>query len=294
MNPNETENIAATAARLAPTPIQVLQIPAAGGGSVTHFAVPSTFSLTSVDDERLLENPRRTSATAKLADARSFLDYVNFHNQLSDQPTTVWCAFDPVGNALAFEAVFDEHGPGTAGWREHRAVFTPAISQEWKTWALKHNGKEMQQVAFAEFLESNEKDIAGDGVKFPTSIEMMSMAVAFEANADKRFKSKVRLQSGGVAMEYVNTDDEATVERMKLFERFQLGLPVFWEVRQPDEPVPAWPVEARLKYRVQQGSLFFWYSLIRPDIVHERAALAMIERIREGLGNIPLRMGSCT
>lgn len=293
MNPTEPENIAATVHRLLPQPVQVLQIAPAGGGSVTHFAVPANYALKSVDDEHLLDNPRRTVAAATFADARSFIDYVTFHDSAGTDPTTVWCAFDPVRNSLSFEAVFDEHAPTLAGWRKHRAIFTPTLSQEWKTWGA-HNTKEMGQIVFAEFLENNEKDIVGDGVKFPTSIEMMGMAVAFEANADKKFKSRVRLQSGGVNLEYVNTDDEATIERMKLFERFQIGVPVFWEIRHPDAQVPAWPVEARLKYRVQQGILHFWYSLIRPDIIHERAALAMIERIREGLGDIPLRMGSCT
>ena len=37
----------------------------------------------------------------------------------------------------------------------------------------------------------------------------------------------------------------------------------------------------------------FWYDLIRPDLIHERAALALIAKVKAGLGSVPLRMGSC-
>ena len=79
----------------------------------------------------------------------------------------------------------------------------------------------------------------------------------------------------------------------RLFERFQIGLPVFWSIHADGASVPAWPLEARLKYRVQQGAVIFYYQLIRPDIVHEAAALALIDQVRAGLGDVPVRMGSC-
>lgn len=141
-------------------------------------------------------------------------------------------------------------------------------------------------------FEANEKDIAG-GPGLPSSLEMMTMATNFEAAADKRIKSKVRLQSGGVALEYVDTDDEATIGQMRLFERFQIALPVFWRLRDGQQAVPAWPLTARLKYRVAQGEATFWYELVRPDLVHEAAALTLIAEVRAGLGSVPLRMGSC-
>ena len=79
---------------------------------------------------------------------------------------------------------------------------------------------------------------------------------------------------------------------MRLFEKFQIGIPVFWELRKADESIPAWPIVARLKYRVSQGAVTFWYDLIRPDVVHERAALAMIDKIRAGLDGVPMHMGA--
>jgi uncharacterized protein YfdQ (DUF2303 family) len=283
------ENIAQTLARELPRPIVVLSQDCTLGGSRAHVAVPNNMKLVEVDNENLLAAPRRIVSKAELADSASFVDYVNF---FADGSAAVWCDFNPDTFKLKFTAVFDDHGPAEPGWRSHQANFTPSLSAEWKVWTA-HDGKRMSQIAFAEFLEAHERDIAG-GPKHPSSLDMMTMATAFEANADKRFKSKVRLQSGGVQLEYVNMDDQQTVDRMRLFERFQIGLPVFWEATRPGpEPVKAWPVEARLKYAVAAGEVQFWYALMRPDIVHGLAAAALIEAISQEIGEVPLRMGSC-
>ena len=286
----EHENIAATIARETAKPAVIHQTDCDMGGGITHIAVPPGWELKAVDDEALQAWPRRTVATATLTDADSFLEYVLTHDNESGH-AAVWCEFNPVTFGLSFGAVIDEHRPGGPAWRKHRAVFKPRLSVEWEIW-LGKNKREQTQVDFAEFIEANEKDIAG-GDKLPTSLQMLTMATAFEANSDKRFKSKVRLQSGGVALEYVNTDDAATIEQMKLFERFQIGIPVFWSLREQGASVQAWPIEARLKYKASAGAVQFWYELIRPDLIHELAALAMIKQVRVGLGDVPLRMGAC-
>jgi uncharacterized protein YfdQ (DUF2303 family) len=284
----ERENIAATVARVAAKPVTLLEAAPLGGGSVTTLALPPGYTLQTVDDERDQPTPRHMKARATLDTAEAFLAYVALHHGAT---AAVWCAFDPVAYSLQFTAVLDEHGQDEPRWRHHTAVYKPRLSVEWGTW-LGRNGKDQTQIGFAEFIESNEKDIAGID-KMPTSLQMMTMATQFEATAEKRFKSKVRLQSGGVALEYVDTDDNATIEQMRLYERFQIGIPVFWSLRAAGEKVAAWAIEARLKYSVSQGKVSFAYHLQRPDLVHERAALDMIEQIRVGLGGVPLRMGSC-
>lgn len=291
MNEITRENIAETLAKELPKP-QLLMTQSGSGvaGDVTHFAVPKGYVHMSVDDEALLPRPRLTVATAQLGDSASFLSYVALH--APNNSPAVWCSFDPTTYRLSFEAVFDEHAAGRPGWRKHRAKFEPRMSAEWLTWTG-NNGQAKDQLQFAEFIEKHDKDIAG-GDGFPSSLDMLKMATAFEANADKKFKSSLRLASGGVSMQYVNTDDEATIETMRLFEKFQIGLPVFWSMPTADSaPVAGWPITARLKYRVSSGAVKFWYDLIRPDLVHQAAAVALIDEIHAGLGGVPLRMGSC-
>lgn len=280
----ETENIAQTLARELPTAHQLCDTrieDLATHDRVLHLAVPKHFELKEVDLERLLPNPRRTIASAALSDCASFLAYVQRH---ATEASVVWADFNPQNFKLTFRAVIDEHAKGLAGWRKHVAVYTPEPSAEWKTW-MAANTKPQEQLAFAEFIERNELDIATqDG--YPTSLQMLQLATEFEANSDKRIKSVARLQGGGVRLEYVDDDHPDTLAHMKLFERFQIGIPVFWAG-------PAYRIDARLKYRHGGGKVAFWYDLIRPDRVHEAAAKELIDAVRSGIGAVPLLMGGC-
>ncbi len=290
MNPStelkslEVENLAQTLARVLPeakllSATSLADIRAQDG--ITQIAVPKGFELKQIDHEALLLNPRQTKAVATLSDCESFLAYVQRHTQ---ERTVVWCDFDPQTYKLAFTAVIDEHAHSAAGWRKHRAQYQPAMSAEWLTWSGA-NKQSKGQIEFAEFIERHEPDIATQE-GYPTSLQMLKMATEFEANSDKRIKSVVRLQGGGVRMDYVDDDNAETLAQMQVFEKFQIGIPVFWSG-------PGYRIDARLKYRHGQGKVSFWYELIRPDRVHEAAAKELIERVRAGIGAVPMLMGSC-
>lgn len=282
-------NLAETLHRILPAP-QILQTTEAGdqhppGLSIFHAAVPKGFDLkeVQVDLEKYLPTPRTTQATATLADADSFLAYVSRHADPSK--SVVWCQFNPKTFVLSFTAVIDEHAKDAPGWRRHQASFTPSMSAEWVTWTgnTGTNGAK-EQVEFAEFLERNEGDIAaGEGL--PSSADMMTMATNFEVTSEKRLRSSVRLSSGAIQLEYIDKEDEATVEKMRLFDKFAIGIPVFWAG-------PGYLISARLKHRIAQGKAKFWYELIRPDRVHEAAAKELIERVQAGIGAVPLLMGA--
>jgi uncharacterized protein YfdQ (DUF2303 family) len=279
----ECENIAQTLVRELPRPIVIHETFVQRGDvtGVFHVAVPQGFELKTIDDERLLEHPRRTAGRATLTTATSFIEYVKRH---AKPATVVWCAFDPQRFALAFCAVFDEHGPEAAGWRSHRAAYTPELSAEWKTWVTM-NKQAKPQLEFAEFLERNQLDIASvEG--YPSSLDMLRLATEFEASSEKRIRSIGRLQGGGVRLEYVDDDDAQTLTAMQLYEKFAIGIPVFWAGA-------GYRIDARLKYRQASAKVSFWYDLIRPDRVHEAAASELIAAVRESIGTVPLLMGAC-
>jgi hypothetical protein len=74
---------------------------------------------------------------------------------------------------------------------------------------------------------------------------------------------------------------------MQMFERFAIGIPVF-------HGGSAWSITARLKYRMAAGKVSFFYELVRPDRVHQGAALELIAQIRDSIGDVPLLMGGCS
>lgn len=253
--------------------------------TIAHVAVPKGTDLKEIktDLEALLPHPRRTKATASFTDAASFVAYVKRHAEVG---SVTWCHFDPQTFALKFTAVFDEHAKGSAGWRAHKAVLEPDMSAEWKAWKGKDR-QSMAQVAFAEWIQDHEDDIAtANGL--PTSLQMHQMATEFVANEERVLKSSVKLQSGGVRLTYVADPDAGTTESMQMFEKFALGIPVFHGVS------PAWSITARLKYRLSAGKVSFHYELVRADRVHEGAAKELIQQIREAIGDeVPMLMGSC-
>lgn len=274
MESQEITNIAETLAREMKQPIEIISEPA---GNLKRVALPPGWKLEEKDDDqKLLATPRRKIAKVRLHDADSFIEYIKRHGSLTD--STIWCVADYKAGKVAFLGILNDHGEdeAKAAWRDHRANFTPEFSEEWARWIGMHK-KPFTQAEFASFIEDNLKDIAATE-NSPTGAQMLEMALTFEANQDMRFKSALRLQNGGVQMSFVQDDDAQTLQKMSVFDRFSLGFPVFWNG-------DAYRVDARLRYRVRDGKLTFWFELIRQDKVLEAATQTLIGQIREKTGN---------
>ena len=287
-NPANETNIAETLARVLPKSEVVFSVDPSAGGTVHYVAVPNGHRMDCVDTENLLSNPRHMKCTAQLDDVASFVDYVKRHATQSGRGSgapTVWVEFNPTTFKLKFCAVLDEHQPGLPGWRSHRAEFEPASSIEWNTWSKKDRTN-MSQVSFAEFLQENENDIASGAPGLPSSLEMHQLATNFVINEDRVLKSKVRLQSGGTQLTFVADSDAETENRMQLFERFSLGIPVF-------RGGTAWALLARLKYRTENHKVMFYYELIRADRVYEASAKELISMVTTALDGVPVLLGGC-
>ena len=276
-----SENLAQTLAKEMKQPVEIACGPIPGlyypqGSVVKRIALPPGWTMVEKDDEKLLDSPVRKKASVRIKDTDSFIAYTKRHGSLAD--CTIWCEADYTQGSVDFLAILNDHGDErhAAQWRDHRAQYRPVKSEEWSRW-VHQNKKPLTQTEFALFVEDNIKDIASvDGQ--PNGAQMLEMALTFEANQDMRFKSAVRLQNGGVQMSFVQDDDAQTLQKMQVFDRFSIGIPVFWNGE-------AYRIDARLRYRVRDGKLSFWYELIRPDKVLESATQTLIDKIRQETGN---------
>jgi uncharacterized protein YfdQ (DUF2303 family) len=245
------------------------------------FALPPGWTKQDIDLEKMLPAPLRKKAVVSLDDSASFIDY--FKKQGSLVNSSIWGRTDFATNKTMFIAVLNDHGEtaNETGWRDHTATFEPRLSEEWKRWNTAASTKEgMSQVAFAEFIESNRQDVAsGEGL--PSGGEMLDMALNFEANQDMKFKSGIRLQSGAVDMAFVQSDSDQTIAKMKMFDRFNIGIPVFMGG-------DGYKIEARLRYRVPSGNLKFHIDLIRTDRVLDDAMKSLGKAIADGTGKMVL------
>lgn len=271
---NESQNnIAATVAREARKPMIISE------NGVAYIAVPEGYTLH--DTERDEIKPRRKKGNIFLHDAESFISYIKRHGSLIN--STIWCNAEYSSGKVDLLAILNDHGEAEheSSWRDYRANYKPKFSLEWQRWFGKDR-QNFSQFEFAQFLEENIKDISAQE-NMPTGAQILEMALAFEANQDMRIKSAIRLQNGGIQLQFVQDDDAQTIQKMQMFERFTLGVPVFWNG-------DAYAMEARLRYRTRDGKITFWFELIRPDRVLEDAAKSLIEKIRTETGR-PIFMG---
>lgn len=226
------------------------------------------------DLERLLPAPVRKHADISVTTTESFINYTKKHGSLDD--CVIYADIDSERSRCIMVAIVNDNGADEAKWRDHRCTFNPALSVEWKRWISK-NSVSMSQDNFATWLEDNQSDVRSVNGS-PSGADILAMAQAFEINADKRVKSHINLQSGGVRFEFVEDETKDTRTSMEVFRRFTLALPVF------EGSSDAYPVEARLKYRDRGGKVSFWYELIRPDRAFKTAVQSSLDKIKEATG----------
>jgi uncharacterized protein YfdQ (DUF2303 family) len=228
------------------------------------------------DLERLQEHPNRQTGRVALTDADSFVSYVNRYRD--ENGTTIWSNVD---NGTV-TAVLNDHEQvaDTAGWADHRATLQLKLTDDWKFWA-QHDGKLLNQTAFAEHLEEGALNI-----KTPSAADMLEIASTFQAKRGVAFKSSTRLQSGEVGLQYEETiaakvGAKGTIE---VPESFTLAL-------QPFDGGPEYEIAARFRYRIVDSTLALGYKLNRPDIVKRAAFNDITASVSDGV-QLPIMAGT--
>lgn len=245
-----------------------------GDGRIPFVVLPAGCHIE--DIEKLLPFPTRKRAEVTVTSTDSFIAYSKKHGSLDE--CVIYAEIDATASRCVLCALMNDHGADGAKWRDHRCTFAPALAVEWKRWISKDGSKNaMTQADFATWLEDNQGDVRSVNGS-PTGADILAMAQAFEVHADKKVKSHINLQNGGVRFEFIEDETKDTRTSMEVFRRFTLALPVF------DGSTEAYPVEARLKYRDNSGKVTFWYELIRPDRAFKTAVQSALDQIKAETG----------
>lgn len=228
----------------------------------------------------LLPAPLRKSGLVSIHDADSFIAIARKHGSLAD--STIYVDTDYAKNKVRAVAVFNDHGD-KAGWRDHRADFTPRMTEEWSRWNSK-NKQLFGQVELAHFLEENISDIAG-GDGLPTGSDVLTFVSNLEETRKVKYGSSVNLQNGMVQIEFVEDSEKAQKGKLEMFREFGIGIAPFFG----GSP---YKVKAFLRYRIDRntGEIKFWYELQRADKVLEDACKEVIGKIKDETG-IPVIFG---
>lgn len=225
------------------------------------------------DLESTHRNPSRKRGCAKLQAPESFIDYVNRHRRES---TTIAGTATEKGGS--FIALLDYHEPvtpqsalltdhGTPGWAEHTAELALMPTPEWARW-LGKSGTDLEQKAFAEFLEDNAPDITvpETAEKFPSQQELVSLALTLQVKTDVRFSNQIRLQNGEQKLVYQENIEGTWGADNSLAIPTKFALAVA-----PFIGTPKYLVTARLRYRATGGKATFRFEIERPHKIVEDA-----------------------
>lgn len=174
--------------------------------------------------------------------------------------------------------VFNYHPEGPdnvdADYGDHRAIYEFPISSDFAIW-LENNKRAMSQVDFAAFLEEHIAEIRVaddndraiiDGLKpkFAEPLEMLELSRDLEIYSSEAYKSKNRLSSGETEIKFSAEHVDGSGKPVKVPDFFVINVPLF-------EGGDYERIIVRLRYRLQGGSVMWFYDMYRVDQVFRSA-----------------------
>jgi len=217
-----------------------------------------------VPQEHLLERPTRICRTVSVQDTQSFIDYCNAH---AGGNAAVFCDIDQ----HRISAHLDYHAQGQASHDSHLLHYKPIHTEEWIAWRV-HDNKYLPQTEFAEHIEDNLDEIVS-----PPGAQLLEMAQHLSGSTKVTFTSGKRIHDGRTQIQYVEEGQGVSGGAkgdITIPETFTLGI-------RPFKGTDTYKLEARFRYRINNGQLSMLYKLKRPTKVADAAFADIVEAIRK-------------
>ena len=228
-----------------------------------YVVVPDGFSVVCLG--HMLDAPPRLQGRTILRDEESFVAFVSLHKTDS---TDLYYDID----RPSFTVVFNAARPGAPAWADHKAHYQCPLSQQWQQWS-KNDGQRMSQEEFSLFVERNLPDIVD-----PEAADLLEIVTTLQAKKKVNFVSGLRLSNGANEFTYEEQiDGSAAKGKLQIPEEITLGIPVFVNGA-------AYAVQAKFRYRINEGKLSMWYELVRPHVIVEDAVKELRLRIEAATG----------
>lgn len=265
-----------------------------GGGQHHAIALPKGLvlhSLKPLEDERRTA-PERRKGHAKLTDLASFIAHAN---RFKDKDSAIFA--DPTPGAPKLVSVLDYHPPTSARFGEHRGVYAFPLSEEWQAWTSR-NRTPMSQGDFAEWVEGRIVDLADPAGAGPTAkaladaiqctfaspSRLLELSRGLQVHVGEKVHQAVNLATGEAAVQFVATHQDAQGAPLRVPGGFLVAMPVF-------RSGALYQVAARLRYRVKEGNITWFYELYRTDRVFDDAFREACETATRETG-LPLFQGT--
>lgn len=241
---------AGTIAELAVRAKSAPEVVTAGGR--TYVITPSDLAVKDVTNQNDLDalKPTRIRQAVTLQTVDSLVDYVD---RFKTDDTILFADI----KASSIAALIDYHAPAASAHVDHKANMVLPFSEEWKTWAG-IDGRMMDQLAFARFLEENAVDIVA-----PTGADLLEVCRDLQAKRKVDFRKAVRTNTDCENFEYTDETTATTKSGgVEVPSKFQLNLPVYFG----GEPVTLF---AFLRWNLVETSLQLGVKLHRAEHVRQ-------------------------
>lgn len=244
-------------------------------GGEPFLVIPDKYRVHSLKN---LLPPTRIEQDVVLLEHGSFADYVN---RFKTDETLIFAHLTNSG--ATFVALLDYHGKAPdlkAAFVSHKATFGCVETVEWTEWNAA-NGRHMDQVAFATFLEEHAKLIVD-----PPGAELLELVQNLTGRNEARFNSGIRLQSGQWKLTY---DEDVVLKGTSQTRGGDLELPAMIKAGiAPFEGMAAYEVNARLKFRIENRKVQFWYETVAAHRIVRDSIVEITKAIAAKTGIIPL------
>lgn len=260
------------------------------------IALPKGVELKSIKPflDEYLTAPERKKGSAKFEDLASFIEHTN---RFKDVDSAIFADPDPTDPKLTSVLDYHRQGDGPARFGTHRGVYEFPLSEEWTAWA-KANREMFAQQAFAEFVENRLLDIVdpttageaarafavnlGSGFAAPSKILELSRGISINANS--RLQKATNLSSGETQLQYATQHVDDTNAPIKVPNAFLIQIPVF-------RNGPLYQLPVRLRYRLRESAVTWFYELYRPERAFEDAFKEAAAAAKEAT-SLPLFVGA--
>jgi len=229
--------------------------------------------------DEYLEFPERRKGTAHFDDLDSFIEHAE---RFADAGSALFADRDP-SRTPTLTSVIDYHWAGHEAdtdprFGEHRGVYAFPFSDEWKAW-IAADGKPLDQAAFAAFLEDHLIDVVCDpsnagerakqfasalNVTFAPAWRLIELSRGLSIRVGSTVRNAQNLQTGEVQVNFVTEHQDETGAPLKVPSAFIIAIPVF-------RSGALYEIPARLRYRLKDGKISWFYELHGADKVFDHA-----------------------
>lgn len=248
--------------------------------------------------DEYLARPKRAKGEVQLTSLESFLEHVE---RFKLEPDSVVFAND--GDAAdrkslprpSLTAVHNYHSRDLTGWGDFRSTYQPPLSEEWAAW-LGRNGAAMAmtQAEFAAWIEDHILDVAAPkkgpelsglaaqfasslGVEFAWPFKLVELSRGLSVRVDQRVKEAKNLATGEGQVQFIAEHQDEQGAPLKVPGAFLLAIPVF-------KHGPIYELPVRLRYRVNGGTIGWFFEVWRADKVFSHAWREICEQVSRESG----------